>query len=87
MPIIPLALTAIELVTSLFTPVLSAVEDVTDAIEQELGDTEIKRRYDVLVEAQTVLATKISKERTSLKQTTLSINEKIAKLRAKYGDG
>jgi len=85
-PIIPLALGAVEVISSLFKPVLGAVEDVTDAIEQELGDEEIQKRYNALKEAQSTLAGKLSAERVSLKAVTESIDEKIARLRAKYGD-
>jgi len=85
MPIIGLALGAVEVISSLFKPVLGAVEDVTDAIEQELGDAEIQKRYNILLEAKRVLAGKLSEERASLKNVTESIDAKIARLRAKYG--
>lgn len=85
MPIIGLALGAVELISSLFKPVMNAIEDVTDAIEQELGDEEIKKRHDALLEAQRVMASKMSEERASLREITETIDAKIARLRAKYG--
>lgn len=85
LPIIGLALGAVELITSLFAPVAKAADDVADAIEKELGDEEIKRRYDVLQQEQANMAQKLTTEKANLSTVTESINEKIARLRAKYG--
>lgn len=86
MPIIGIALGAVELIASLLDPVMNAVEDVTDAIEQELGDEEIKKRYQVLLAAQSKLGANLSKERTTLRHFKMSTDEKIAILRARYGN-